>query len=193
MSNLTLGKQESLMALYKEYVDDSAFSHLILPGINFVSGAGPVDCKLMLIGEAPGRLENARGIPFVGPAGKNLTTLLQDARINPAEVFLTNIIKFWPKNSEGSTRTPTEEEQTVARNYILREITIIQPKIVGLCGLTSIRTLFPEVKNIFSVNGELLENKFVPLYHPAVVGYAPHKKPIVSTGYNCLRSYLNNK
>jgi uracil-DNA glycosylase len=186
-------KQKSLLALYEEYAKDPAFKHLILPGINFVSGVGPLDSKLMLIGEAPGSMENARGMPFIGPAGKILTGLLSDAHINPTEVFMTNTIKFWPKNEKGKTRTPEDEEIQATKDYILREINIIDPKIVGLVGLTSVRTFFPGISDIFTYNGRLLENKFVVLYHPAVVGYRPDKKAVVATGYNCLKTYLENE
>jgi uracil-DNA glycosylase len=73
-----VGSKEDLNRVYEQYKADRRLEHLRRPGINFVPGMGPLKPALMLIGEAPGRLENAKHLPFVGQAGIALSNLLED-------------------------------------------------------------------------------------------------------------------
>lgn len=191
-----MGTIADLKALYDRYYVDPSFSHLrdIEPKRKFVPGAGPLQAHLMLIGEAPGRMENARGLPFVGRAGTILNNLLEDTRIDTEDVFYTNSVKYWPRQQEDDSWTPTEEEINASRPYLLEEINIVNPLIVGMCGRTSIHTLFPELNDVHKKHGQLLEKdgrKFVPLYHPALISYQPTKKSMVREGYTRLAAYLS--
>lgn len=187
-----MSNQEALQTLNKRYMADDRFQHLHEANKNFVPGMGPLEPKLMMIGEAPGRVENAKKIPFVGPAGVNLTNLFEDVGIDQSEAYLTNVVKYWPPLRDGS-HTPTEEEIEASREYLMDEIDIINPIIVGLCGRTPIHAIFPELNNVWKYHGDLLEGKFVPLYHPAVLSYQPHKKHLVREGYTKLKAYLDAK
>lgn len=188
-----MGRIDNLKALYDSYLVDERFQHLRDLGRKFVPGAGPLSAGIMLIGEAPGKMENARGIPFVGRAGSNLSLLLEDTKIKEDDVFFTNAVKYQPVQQEDRSWTPTEEEIEASREYILREIDIVSPTVVGLCGRTAIHTIFPELSNVFSHHGQLLNSKFVPLYHPAVMSYNPLKKSTVRTGYTQLKAYYDAK
>lgn len=187
-----MSKTEALRILNEMYQDDPRFIHFRELNKNFVPGDGPVDAKLILVGEAPGRMENAKRTPFVGPAGINLTNLLEDVKIDESLVYKTNVVKYWPPIRENSY-TPTEEEIEASREYLMDEISIIDPIIIGLCGRTSIHAVFPELSNVWAHHGTLLEGKFVPLYHPAVISYNPQKKPSVREGYMKLKAYLDAK
>jgi len=191
-----VGQLEELTALYKDYQEDPKFDNLRHESIKFVPGSGPINPTLMLVGEAPGRLENAKGECFVGRAGDILNGLLQGIGINRSEVFVTNVIKYWPidftTGTFNSTRQLSEEEIEAARDYLTHEIDIIQPKIVGLCGGFATRSIFPDLKTVYHYNGKLLDDMFVPLYHPAVLSYTQsmRKWPAVRKGYNRLGDLL---
>jgi uracil-DNA glycosylase len=184
----------ALNDLWTEYQKDERFDHLRKPGINFVPGMGPLRPSIMIIGEAPGRMENAKRLPFVGKAGNNLTELLLNAHIDPHEdVFITNTLKYWPRTASGQTRKPDEDEIEVCREYMDREIEIVSPTIIGLCGGVPLKTFYPEKQGIKSVHGILLDNKFVPLYHPAHYLYQPDKKSLVQSGYILLKNFVDTK
>src|SRR5206468_8615356 len=78
-----------------------------------VPGEGPVDADLFLIGEAPGRREDAAGRPFVGSAGKMLNRALTSARIPRKDVFITNLVKCRPP----ANRAPKADELEACRPY----------------------------------------------------------------------------
>jgi uracil-DNA glycosylase family 4 len=185
-------KTQELKALYDAYTEDPAFEHLREEGINFVPGCGPIDADIMLVGEAPGRFENAKRQPFIGPSGHVLSDLLTDIEIDLYnDVFLTNVVKYWPRSSDRKTRTPNDEEILTARDYLLKEIEIIDPIFVGLCGRSSIKAVFPHINSVKSHHGKLLEGKFIPLYHPAAIGYNPQIANDVKMGFNMLKNLLD--
>jgi uracil-DNA glycosylase len=190
---------DDLKLLYDAYYVDERFSHLrrIDPPRKFVPGSGPLKASLMLVGEAPGRMENAKGMPFVGRAGINLTNLLDDVKINSDDVFFTNAVKFWPEKkfdeNNVANYTPTEEEVEASRDYLIKEIEIVEPLVVGMCGRTAINAIFPEINDVFHNHGALLKGRFVPLYHPARISYQPTSKRAVKEGYTKLAAYLAAK
>lgn len=188
-----IGDIMSLEELYARYQEDPAFKHLrTQPGVKFVPGHGPIEPDLMLIGEAPGRIENAKGIPFSGTAGMILTDLLESVSIDSSKIFMTNSIKYWPQDPKnpGKTRTPTREELAASREYILDEIEAVNPLIVGLCGNSALKTIFPEKTGIYKWRGKLLEDTYVVLYHPALISYKPEKRFEVLSTYFKLKEYL---
>jgi DNA polymerase len=142
----------------------------------------------MLIGEAPGNMENAKKIPFVGPSGRNLNKYLQGADINPREVYVTNVIKYWPQDPPGKTRTPTDEELRAFKPYLIEEISSINPKFIGLMGLSAIKVFIPDAENVYEINGQVLQYggfNVVPLYHPGATLYQmpSHRRQQVRDGY----------
>jgi len=190
-----VGSQKAkLKELYDQYTVDPVFDHLRAEDINFVPGAGVLKPKVMLIGEAPGKIENAKTIPFVGPAGKELKIILEEVHIDSDnDVFFTNVVKYWPRTKERRTRPPVEKEVQASRKYLLEEIELVNPIFIGLCGRISIQAIFPNVESVRSQHGKLLHGRFVPLYHPAVVLYKPEKKEEVLIGYRVLRSLLDSQ
>lgn len=193
LGSVIMGRMDDLKALYDSYLVDEKFQHLRDAGRKFVPGAGRLKASLMLIGEAPGKMENAKGIPFVGRAGNNLSLLLEDTKISEDDVFFTNTVKYQPLQQIDRSWSPTEEEIEYSRDYILKEIEIVDPIVIGLCGRTAIHAIFPELSNVFSHHGQLLENRFVPLYHPAVMSYQPARKSTIREGYIKLKAYLDAK
>ncbi len=187
-----------LEALHEEYKKDDQFDHMRAdPKIRFVPGTGTLSPEIMIIGEAPGELENARQIPFVGRAGANLMQILEKVGISVEDVYLTNAIKYRPTDQFGKNRTPTPEEMEASRDYLKREIELVNPKVIGLAGKVPFRTVFPRETSprIFSdfnrIHGTLLLDKYVPLYHPAVLTYKPNQAPVIERGYRRLKHYAD--
>ncbi|MCW4007412.1 MAG: uracil-DNA glycosylase [Candidatus Bathyarchaeota archaeon] len=101
-----------------------------------VPGEGPIDAKVMLVGQNPGAEEDKAGRPFVGRAGKFLTKTLAENGINRAELFITNIVKhITPGN-----RKPSADEIAACIPYLLAQIAIVKPKVIVLLGATAKET-----------------------------------------------------
>jgi DNA polymerase len=138
-------------------------------------------------------MENAQGRPFIGPAGVILNNLLNTIGLKRSEIYITNAVKYYPTTEEGDKRAPSPAELAISRDYLLREISVVNPKIVGLCGYAAIACIFPTIQTVNEVHYELLDERFVPLYHPATIGYRPELKGKVTKGYKMLSEYIKKK
>lgn len=134
-----------------------------------VFGSGNTETKILLIGEGPGRNEDATGLPFVGQAGKLLDKLLLLAGLEREKVFITNVVHHRPPEN----RDPLPEEISAYGKYIDEIIKTINPKIIITLGRFSMAKFLPEVF-ISKVHGKSFEVQFenlkltvVPMYHPA--------------------------
>jgi DNA polymerase len=132
---------------------------------NAVSGEGPMNARIMIIGQAPGAKEDETGRPFIGRAGQLLNQLLKIAKIKRKRVFITSPVKcFPPKN-----RKPTREEIQTCRPYLKEQIRIINPQKFILLGEVAFKIFFPDEK-LKDFRGKWLKkNKklYFPTYHPA--------------------------
>ena len=96
-------------------------------------GEGPLNAKVMVIGQNPGADEDGTGRPFVGRAGKFLTKTLTEFGIKREDVFITNIVKHVsPEN-----RKPYPDEVTACLPYLMEQISFIKPKIIVLLGASA--------------------------------------------------------
>lgn len=116
-----------------------------------VPGEGPLDAKVMLVGQNPGAEEDKTGRPFVGKAGKFLNKTLAENRINREELFITNIVKHMTPGN----RKPSADEITACLPHLLEQISIIKPKIIVLLGEAAKET--PRIEGI----------KYVEIIHPS--------------------------
>lgn len=162
-----------------------------------VFGVGQIASDLMIIGEAPGKEEAALGVPFVGKAGKQLDSFLNDAGLDRKKVFVTNSVKYRPvhrKFSSVSNRTPTAKEIIDSLDILSKEIEIIDPHIVATFGnspLFAVKKIVGDSLPSGTI-GELHGNEIhfqlygkerilFPMYHPASVIYNRDLKPILYT------------
>jgi DNA polymerase len=141
--------------------------------LHLVMGEGSVDSDIMFIGEAPGKKEDETGLPFIGASGKLLDTMLAAAGMERQDVFVTSIVKYRPPEN----RDPTPAEKAAFLPYLLRQIDIIQPKIIAPLGRHGMEFFLPGVK-ISDIHGQPqtieLDGRQViimPLYHPAAALY----------------------
>jgi DNA polymerase len=130
-----------------------------------VPGEGPVDARVMLVGEAPGFNEDKQGRPFVGAAGRFLEELLGEAGLKREDVYITNVVKHRPPNN----RDPLPNELAACLPWLERQIQIIKPGVIVTLGRFSLGTFFPG-SMISKVHGEVRQKdgrSFFAMYHPA--------------------------
>jgi len=101
-----------------------------------VPGEGPLDAKIMMVGQNPGSDEDETGRPFVGRAGKFLTKVLAEYGLKREEIFITNIVKHVsPKN-----RKPFPDEVSACLPYLIEQIHIVKPTVIVLLGASAKET-----------------------------------------------------
>ena len=124
----------SLDDVWEDYVADPAFATLRRPGIRLVPGRGQTSHpRAMLVGEAPGALENLHGRPFIGPWGILLGRMMQVAGLSWADVYATQVVKYWPPLDNGSHR-PSEDVIVAGASYLRREYAAVQPDCIVAIG-----------------------------------------------------------
>lgn len=123
-------KAHELEELQKLIEDRRPCKELAAQATQLVFGSGNPDADIVFIGEAPGKNEDLRGEPFVGAAGKFLDEMLASVNIARKDVYITNIVKYRPPNN----RDPLPEEKAEFWPYLLKQLAIIQPKIIATLG-----------------------------------------------------------
>lgn len=170
---MPLDKHTALQKIAAEIVDNKICPSLAESANSLVMGSGDVDAEILFIGEAPGKKEDQTGLPFVGAAGKFLDQMLAEAGLSREDVFITNIVKYRPPNN----RDPSVEEKQAFWPYLLRQIEIIQPKVIVTLGRHSGTYLLPDlvISRDHGVGRQArlgeTELTVVPLYHPAAALY----------------------
>ncbi len=140
-----------------------------------VFGEGNERATLMLVGEGPGYDEDVQGRPFVGKAGQLLTKILQSINLPREEVYIANIIKCRPPQN----RNPEPDEIQSCHPFLMKQIGVIQPKIICALGTFSAQTLLQTDTKITALRGKLFDLEgiiVIPTYHPAFLLRNPDKK-----------------
>lgn len=134
-----------------------------------VPGAGDAGSRLMFVGEAPGRREDAAGEPFVGSAGRYLSDALEHAGIDRGSVYITNVVKCRPPDN----RVPTDAEREQCAAHLRAEIRLVRPEIICVMGNTAFGSLLGG-RNITRHRGRVFrrdgQDYFVTV-HPAAAIY----------------------
>lgn len=142
----------SLEVLYND-IHDCMRCELGATRNKFVFGTGDPNADLLIIGEAPGRDEDAQGEPFVGRSGKLLTSILESIQLSRDDVFIANILKCRPPNN----RRPSTSEVDTCEVYLHKQIELINPKYILALGLTAADTLLKEKCVMKDIRGEILD------------------------------------
>ena len=145
-----------------------------------VTGEGPADTRVMLVGEQPGNEEDLRGRPFVGPAGQLLRALLAEAGIPESRVYITNAVKHFRFELRGKRRlhkTPLQRHIAACNDWLEREIASRQPKVIVTLGATALRAVLGRAISIGDARErELARGDGTPViatYHPSALLRAP--------------------
>jgi uracil-DNA glycosylase family 4 len=130
-----------------------------------VPGEGPADARIMFIGEGPGFHEDNQGRPFVGASGQYLETLLAEIGMTRDQVYITNVIKCRPPGN----RDPEPAELAACRDYLDRQIALIQPSVIVTLGRFSMQRYFPgeSISRIHGRPRRVGSVYYFPMFHPA--------------------------
>jgi uracil-DNA glycosylase family 4 len=149
-----------------------------------VPGEGPADADLLFIGEGPGFHENEQGRPFVGAAGRFLEELLALINLKREQVFICNVVKCRPPEN----RDPLMDEIEACREYLDRQIAVINPPVVVTLGRFSMARYFGGSK-ISAVHGKAkrVDGRIVvAMYHPAAALHQPSLKKSIEDDFRKL-------
>ena len=149
-------------------------------GTQTVFGEGRPRANLMLVGEQPGDAEDLAGHPFVGPAGKLLDRALQDAGIDRADVYVTNVVKHFKWEPRGKRRIhkkPNTREIAACRPWLDTEIALIKPRAIVCLGATAAQSLLGRQFRVTAERGVFVTSPLAPLVmatvHPSSILRAP--------------------
>lgn len=140
-----------------------------------VPGVGNRQARWMFVGEGPGREEDRRGEPFVGPAGKLLDAMLFALGLDRTRVYIANAVKCRPPDN----RTPTPEEIAACAPFLFRQIELVRPKVLVALGRPAALALLGEEMKIAQARGQIFRYGDIPVvvtYHPAYLLRNPADK-----------------
>jgi uracil-DNA glycosylase family protein len=150
-----------------------------------VFGGGSDDPRLVIVGEQPGDVEDRKGEPFVGPAGRLLDKALEAAAIDPGSVYKTNAVKhFRFKGGAGKRRihsTPDRWQIAACRPWLLTELSLLRPEGVVVLGATAGQSLLGSSFRVGAMRGKRLDTDdldcdwVVATTHPSAVLRAPDR------------------
>jgi uracil-DNA glycosylase family 4 len=142
---------------------------------NIVFGVGNPKAELVFVGEGPGRDEDEQGEPFVGRAGKLLTQMIEAMSLRREDVYICNVVKCRPPEN----RLPEREEIATCSPYLMRQLGVIQPKVICCLGACAAQTLLQTNQGISRFRGEWFDyrgSKLIATYHPAYLLRNPNAK-----------------
>ncbi|MGE3395556.1 MAG: UdgX family uracil-DNA binding protein [Sphingomonas sp.] len=122
-----------------------------------VFGEGPLDARIMFVGEQPGDQEDVQGRPFVGPAGQLFDRAMEEAGVDRARSYVTNAVKHFKFERRGKRRLhqkPDGGEIAACRWWLERELQIVRPALTVALGATAARSLFGKVVTISKMRGQ---------------------------------------
>lgn len=172
--------------------------NLKLTAKSLVFADGPADAKVMFVGEAPGREEDARGLPFVGRSGQLLDRMLEAIGLARGEVYITNVVPWRPPGN----RTPSPQETEICKPFILRQIELVQPKVLVFLGGASAKALTGVQDGILRLRGRWLELPLGPAaqgvtiramatLHPAYLLRSPVQKRYAWRDFLAIKAALD--
>jgi uracil-DNA glycosylase len=142
-----------------------------------VFGVGNRRAEWLVIGEAPGAEEDRRGEPFVGRAGQLLNAMLLAIGLPREQVFIANVLKSRPPNN----RDPKPEEVGACLPYLMRQIALLQPRLMLAVGRIAAQNLLATDMALGRLRGQLhyfgeLNTPLIVTYHPAYLLRSPADK-----------------
>src|SRR5215211_5051345 len=130
-------------------------------GTQTVFGEGARSAEVLFVGEQPGDQEDKSGRPFVGPAGKLLDQALEDAGIDRAQVYVTNVVKHFKWQARGKRRIhqkPNWSEIAACRPWLEAELAVVNPRVLVCLGATAAQALLGRQFRVTQQRGEPVES-----------------------------------
>lgn len=156
-----------------------------------VPGYGPVNARIMAVGEAPGETEDREGKPFVGAAGQLLTRLLEEVGLDRRDIYITNTLKCRPPGN----RDPEQSEIDTCSHFLDEQIAMLRPQVILVLGRHALGRLLPGSGTITRLHGQRVrrsERVYVPLYHPAAALYNASLLQTLQQDMRLVRGYLDD-
>lgn len=175
---LYIETQEALTETLDSILDDLGDCQncgLAASRTKLVYGVGNPNARLVMVGEAPGREEDLKGVPFVGEAGQLLDRILLAMGMQREDVYICNVLKCRPP----SNRDPQPEEVATCEAFLMRQIAAIRPQVIVGLGRFAVHTLLKTKDPISRLRGEWQSYQGIPLmptYHPAYLLRNPEGK-----------------
>jgi DNA polymerase len=191
-------KQRELDTLKEKIIRNNICPGLKTQATQLVFGDGSPDSDIVFIGEAPGKNEDLKGLPFVGAAGKFLDEMLETIGLKRTDVYITNIVKYRPPGN----RDPLPEEKKAFLPYLRAQLEIIKPKLVVTLGRHSMNCFLPDLQ-ISAIHGqpkritlasdklkEGLKIVIMPLFHPAAALYNGQMRSTLIEDFSLIPSVI---
>ena len=156
---------------------------------NLVFGVGNPEAEVMLIGEGPGEQEDLQGVPFVGPAGKLLDSMLEMIGLDRSKVYIANMVKCRPPRN----RDPQPAEQQACRAWLDRQIALVDPRIIVCLGRIAAMGVIKEDFRITREHGQwftLDGRRCMATFHPSALLRDPTKRPDAFMDLRALRKEI---
>jgi uracil-DNA glycosylase len=140
-----------------------------------VFGEGPIDAKLMFVGEQPGDREDREGRPFVGPAGLLLDRAMAEASVDRRHIYVTNAVKhfkFEPRGKRRLHKRPNASEIKICRRWLFDEIEAIGPEFIVALGATAAQSLTGRAIPVQSNRGAVMDANGLKVFvtiHPSAL------------------------
>jgi uracil-DNA glycosylase len=141
-----------------------------------VFGEGTASADVMLVGEQPGDAEDREGRPFVGPAGRLLDRALEEAGIDRAATYVTNVVKHFKWQGRGKRRIhqkPNWTEIAACRPWLDAEFAVVQPRVLVCLGATAAQALLGRDFRVSRSRGELVDSPLAEIVtatvHPSSI------------------------
>lgn len=182
-----------LEELKQKYLNCTLCKELSENRTNVVFGVGnPGKAKVVIIGEAPGKMEDLKNEPFVGKSGQILTELLKEIGLSRDDVYITNTILCRPPNN----RDPNREELANCKPRLDEQLKVLNPKVVITLGNFATKYMLETKQGITAIHGKVFEKdnmKIVPMFHPAVLlynGNNPEKRKELLDDFKVVKGFL---
>ena len=143
---------------------------------NLVFGVGNEHADLMFVGEGPGEQEDLQGVPFVGPAGKLLDSMLEMIDLDRSRIYIANMVKCRPPHN----RDPQASEMAACRAWLDRQIALVDPKLIVCLGRFSAMALIREDFRITREHGLWFDKdgrRILATFHPSALLRDPSRRP----------------
>ncbi|MFN0119978.1 MAG: uracil-DNA glycosylase, partial [Blastocatellia bacterium] len=162
---------------------------------NIVFGEGNPKAALIFVGEAPGADEDASGRPFVGRAGQLLTKMIEAIGMKREDVYIANTLKSRPPDN----RNPEPDETVACRPFLLRQIAVVNPRLIVTLGNPATQGLLETKVGITKLRGTFQyyprnQNiRVLPTFHPAYLLRSPDKKREAWEDLKKVRAFLQGE
>lgn len=155
-----------------------------------VPGEGNLEARVLFLGEAPGADEDAVGRPFVGKSGQLLTKMIEACTFQREDVMILNTIKCRPPGN----RNPEPDELQNCRDYLDRQLELIQPEYIVCLGLVATKALLKTALTIGQLRGRVHRyrtSKVIVTYHPSYLLREPSAKKLAWADLQMLMRDMN--